>query len=315
MPAYRGPMLRKAPPLESIEIFVAAARGESLRAVGRRLALSPSAVSRRISALEQFLGAQLFDRAGQSLALNTVGARYFEDVAPAIRNIRNATASVRSGAAGHSLRVATSHSLAGWLMPYLPQFQQRTGVSIELAATRDAQMLVSGEVHLAIWGDGAAATSVQATHLLTPEAVPACAPRLVDGRSAPRSGIDLADFPLLSVRAPSDLWDRWFAMARRDRREATMQCFDTQQLAYEAAAAGAGIVLAVPPVSNSYLAEGRLTACMPQAFRLGAQYSLYRMRDRPQHPAADIFETWVRERVESSAREFRTLLTPGVALL
>ncbi|HKX88785.1 MAG TPA: LysR substrate-binding domain-containing protein, partial [Sphingopyxis sp.] len=259
MQAYRRAMLRKAPPLESVEIFVAAAQGESLRAVGRRLALSPSAVSRRISALEQFLGARLFDRAGQSLALNATGARYLDDVAPAIRSIRNATEAVRSGTVTASLRVATSHSLAGWLMPFLPAFQQRTGVPVELAATRDVQTLASGEVHLAIWGDGAAPAGIEATHLLTPEAVPACAPRLVDGRSAPRAGTELADFPLLSVRAPSDLWDRWFAMARCDRRGATMLRFDTQQLAYEAAAAGTGIVLAVPPVSNGFLAEGRLT--------------------------------------------------------
>src|SRR3546814_6001875 len=46
---YYGAMLRKAPPLEAIEIFVAAAQGDSFRSVARRLALSPSAVSRRIA--------------------------------------------------------------------------------------------------------------------------------------------------------------------------------------------------------------------------------------------------------------------------
>ena len=66
-------MLRKAPPLESIEVFVAAAKAGSFRAVARDLALSPSAVSRRIAGLEAFLGRALYDRTGPMPRLNADG--------------------------------------------------------------------------------------------------------------------------------------------------------------------------------------------------------------------------------------------------
>lgn len=300
-------MLRKAPPLESIEIFVAAARGESLRAVGRRLALSPSAVSRRVAALEQFLGRRLFDRTDQSLILNAVGARYLEDVAPAIRSIQNATDAIRCDD-DRPLRVATSHSLATWLLPHLAEFQRQTGIPVEISATRDVQTLASGEVHLAFWGDLAVPPGIEAIHLLTPEAIPVCAPRLADGRAVPRTEAEISRYPLVSVREPDGLWQRWFAMAGLETRALRVHSFDTQQLAYEAAAAGAGVTLAVPLASNSFLAGKRLVACTRRAFRLGARYQLYRSIERPGHPQAEIFTAWIRTRVDRSAAEFRDML-------
>jgi LysR family glycine cleavage system transcriptional activator len=300
-------MLRKAPPLESIEIFVAAARGESLRAVGRRLALSPSAVSRRVAALEQFLGRRLFDRADQSLILNAVGARYLEDVAPAIRSIQYATDAIRCGD-DRPLRVATSHSLATWLLPHLAAFQRQTGIPVEISATRDVQTLASGEVHLAFWGDLAVPPGIEAIHLLTPEAIPVCAPRLADGRAAPQTEAEISRYPLVSVRVPDGLWQRWFAMAGLEARELRLQSFDTQQLAYEAAAAGAGVTLAVPLASNSFLAGKRLVACTRRAFRLGVRYQLYRSIERPIHPQVEIFTAWLRTQVDGSTAEFRNML-------
>ena len=305
--AYGDTMLRKAPPLESIEIFVAAAQGESLRAVGRRLALSPSAVSRRVGALEQFLGTRLFDRAEQSLTLNAVGARYLEDVAPAIRSIQNATEAIRFSE-NRSLRVATSHSLAGWLLPRLPTLQAQAGVSVEITATRDVQALACGEVDLAIWGDLKVPSGIETTHLLTPEAIPVAAPRLADGRTAPRIEAELSRYPLVSVRKPVGLWERWFAMAGLEASSLSLRSFDTLQLAYEAAAAGGGITLAVPLVSNSFLAGGRLTACTRRAFPLGARYQLYRSTERRRHPQGDPFMAWLREQIDSSVAEFRDML-------
>src|SRR3546814_18254953 len=90
-------MLRKAPPLEAIEIFVAAAQGDSFRSVARRLALSPSAVSRRIATLEAFLGMPLFERSGQSQRLNAAGQRYLSMVEPAIDAIQRASVMIGQG--------------------------------------------------------------------------------------------------------------------------------------------------------------------------------------------------------------------------
>jgi len=55
-------MLRRSPPLSAIEAFLAAAKAPTFKDTALSLALSPSAFSRRIQALERLVGAPLFDQ-------------------------------------------------------------------------------------------------------------------------------------------------------------------------------------------------------------------------------------------------------------
>ena len=67
--------MRRLPPLTSIEAFVQVARLGSVKAAAEALALSSAALSRRIQALERFVGHPLFERRHQSVALNPDGER------------------------------------------------------------------------------------------------------------------------------------------------------------------------------------------------------------------------------------------------
>jgi len=55
-------IMRRLPPLTAIEAFVQVARLGSIKAASQELALSPPALSRRVQALERFIGRPLFDR-------------------------------------------------------------------------------------------------------------------------------------------------------------------------------------------------------------------------------------------------------------
>ncbi|RSU63579.1 LysR family transcriptional regulator [Sphingomonas koreensis] len=232
-------MLRQAPPLEAIEIFVAAAGGASFRSVARELALSPSAVSRRIAALEAFLGTRLFDRNGQSQRLSAAGVRYLTAVEPALDAIRRATGQVSADAVGR-LTIATSHSLAAaWLAPRLPEVQDLLGIEVEILPSRDPDVLRSGEAQLAIWGGMAAQPGLTAERLFDAVAIPAACSRRVEGRLW--STAELASQPLLTVQSPSRLWERWFAgEGEAGQSQLRQRVFPTLQLMYEAACAGGG---------------------------------------------------------------------------
>ena len=52
--------MRQLPPLRSLEAFVQVAQLGSARAAANQLAISPSALSRRIAGLENFMGKKLF---------------------------------------------------------------------------------------------------------------------------------------------------------------------------------------------------------------------------------------------------------------
>lgn len=303
-------MLRKAPSLESVEIFVAAARGESFRGVARRLALSPSAVSRRISSLEAFLGVGLFDRSGPLPVLSTAGRRYLGLIEPALLSIIEASDLLVDQAAGR-LRVATSHSFAAaWLLPRLPALQREAGVDVELVMTRDFEALRSGEAQIGIWGAKPAPDDLISETLFDVTAVPVCAPRLADGR-APPSGDRLDDYPLVAVRHPPNLWDGWLGGEPREVRT-----YDTLHMMYEAAVAGLGVALAVPLLAEPFLADGRLRRCGGASRRLDASYRLYRSGRRRAHSAPErAFNEWIRREVAKSMIVFaaQTALQPAGA--
>jgi DNA-binding transcriptional LysR family regulator len=64
--------------LHEIEVFVAVADAGSFAKAGARLRLSPPAVTRAISALEERLGARVFNRTTRRLAITDVGQRFLQ---------------------------------------------------------------------------------------------------------------------------------------------------------------------------------------------------------------------------------------------
>lgn len=292
-------MLRKAPPLESVEVFVAAARGGSFRGVARDLALSPSAVSRRIAGLEDFLGVQLFDRSGLSPALSAAGRRYLEQVGPALRTIAEATDAMKSPTGGR-LRIATSHSFASiWLLPRLPALLEETGIDVELVVGAGFDALASNEADIGIWGGRATPDGMRSITLFEATAVPVAAPRLASGRPPPLPGEPLTDFPLVSVRRPGDMWRKWLGVA-----PPPVRTFETLHLMYEAAAAGLGATLAIPLLSEPFLSSGRLKACSNEARSLDASYDVFHATARPLRGADRVFVDWLSTRVQQSLETF-----------
>ena len=73
---------RRLPPLRSLEAFMHTVRLGSARAAANQLGLSPSALSRRIATLEEFIGKKLFTRARQAMQLTDEGASFHEAVLP-----------------------------------------------------------------------------------------------------------------------------------------------------------------------------------------------------------------------------------------
>lgn len=84
--------MRRLPPLRSLEAFLRVARLGSAKAAASELALSPSALSRRIGGLEDFVGKKLFKRHNQQLKLNEAGEALFASIAPTIDALADAVA-------------------------------------------------------------------------------------------------------------------------------------------------------------------------------------------------------------------------------
>lgn len=307
-------MRRSAPPLQGIEAFIAATRASSFRAAADALALSPSAFSRRIQALESFVGAVLFDREAPTPTLTEAGDRYRREVEPAIEAIRAATA--RVSAPTRAIRVMASQSFAiSWLMPRSPAFRQASGAELELVLGRDLGLLRLGRAEVAIAPGPAAFDGLPFERLIPLEGAVVAAPRLADGRAPPRTPCELADHDLLSVATPADLWPRWLARAGlADARARSALTFETLTLMYEAAANGLGVTLAVPTVSDRYLETGRLRACFDLRAETDADYNLVFASEAVRHrPGVRAFAAWMKAEAEASRARFTDLLHASIA--
>lgn len=73
---------RRLPPLRALEAFMRTVRLGSARAAAEEIGLSPSALSRRIGNLEEFVGKKLFTRARQAMQLTDEGHQFYEAVSP-----------------------------------------------------------------------------------------------------------------------------------------------------------------------------------------------------------------------------------------
>ncbi|ABC63795.1 LysR substrate-binding domain-containing protein [Erythrobacter litoralis] len=82
--------LRRLPPLRALEAFMRTVRLGSARAAAEELNLSPSALSRRIANLEEFVGKKLFTRAKQAMGLTDEGHQFYEAVSPHFEALQRA---------------------------------------------------------------------------------------------------------------------------------------------------------------------------------------------------------------------------------
>jgi DNA-binding transcriptional LysR family regulator len=82
-------------------VFVSVVEKQSFTAAARDLKLSPSAVSRHISHLEEELGVQLIKRSTRRLVLTDIAVDFYEQCASIIRDLEKA----RGMASAHTMEV------------------------------------------------------------------------------------------------------------------------------------------------------------------------------------------------------------------
>ena len=140
--------------LSGMRVFVSIADNGSLAKAGRELSLSPSVVSKNISALEDRLGARLLNRTTRSVSLTEVGIAYLDRARRIIGDVDEAESAVSSATnapRGH-LRI-TSPSTFSYrhVAPHLPLFMQRfPEVEIEMIISDEVVDLVENNIDLGI---------------------------------------------------------------------------------------------------------------------------------------------------------------------
>ncbi|MGB3469743.1 MAG: LysR substrate-binding domain-containing protein [Erythrobacter sp.] len=117
---------RRLPPLRALEAFMRTVRLGSARAAAEEIGLSPSALSRRITNLEEFVGKKLFTRARQSMQLTDEGQAFYEAVNPHLESLARAVESQSENISLLRLRLGVLPMFGGQrLFPRLGELRKR----------------------------------------------------------------------------------------------------------------------------------------------------------------------------------------------
>ncbi len=251
-----------------------AAQRPTLREVSDELNLSPSAVSRRIKALESYLGQDLFDRTGNEVHLTDDGAELLKRLTPALESIGNAftTAPDRS----NTLKLGVpSFFCSQWLLPRMADFNARyPDIAITLDSSPQPPAGVRDDV------DGAILFTDQVSELLYNRRLRreftylVAAPAMVGGTPPLQEPSDIRHHKLLLLRGTDRLLTKWCAaLGIPNVRPASIIYFDNGHLMMEAAANGMGLAFAVDLHSATHINSGRLVR--PFGERIPTEFNFF----------------------------------------
>lgn len=277
----------------ALEAFVVVAQNRTLKAASAELNLSVSALSRRIQALETYVGKPLFERLHQELRLTSDGEWLIENAAPAFDALSRVLGDLQQNG-NYGLTIGVPPSFAGaWLLPRLSRFRQdhpEIEISFDssgapfskLGSSLDAVIVFAESVEGDLY-----------TRELKPQAAFAvCAPGLLAAGAGPRLAIEQQ--VLLLHRGLPKVLPLWLeAMGLMDVSPARIEYYDSGPMLLAAAENGLGLALTLGDSVRFYPGEGRLERPFDEAVSTPYSYYFVSKRSSLTSRALRRFHDWL----------------------
>ena len=313
-------MIYRLPPLNALRVFEAAARHLSFKEAANELAITQAAVSHQIKSLEDYLGVQLFKRAGRGVQLTEAARACLPKLREGFDSLAAAVEMIHVRADETDLQITAPPVFAArWLMPRLADFSRREP-KIEVRVVGSSKMVDAGaldssalmnnldlrtetsgvEIHL---GSGEY-PGYRADKLFEISMVVVAAPELANGTPPIRKPEDLARQMLLhddamNLVAHGNAWQKWLAAAQVAEKVDGSRGphFSSNILSLEAASQKLGVALALRPLVDADIASGRL--CSPFKIEVKPQglYWLVCPEVIAERPSVAAFRRWLLEQV------------------
>lgn len=284
-------MVKSLPPLAWFRAFEAAARRLSFTAAAEEIGMTQSAVSQHVKSLENSLGVALFIRRARGLSLTDDGRKLLPQVGVALETLTAAARSFETGPSENLLTLATSVSVAQWLIaPHLSEFiEKHPNVRLRFLSTiwPDDFHSVNADVEIPFGSDkqfGQDAVRLEPSGLIAVKS-----PNL-DG--------EIHDLPLIEAVGTSDGWKTWregVGIALKPHIFA-----DSFGAALNFAVYGNGVALVSELLARPALQSGQLV--LAHDFVSPCKEGHY-LRINEKEPISILFRDWVQERVSILAQQ------------
>ena len=313
-------MIYRLPPLNALRVFEAAARHLSFKDAAVELHITQAAVSHQIKALEEYLGVELFRRAGRGVTLTDAARACLPKLREGFDSLASAVEMIREkGDAAELVITAPPVFTARWLMPRLADFSKRNP-KVEVRVVSSSKMVDAGALDTAVMAgtldlrDDTSGVEIhlglgeypgyRSNRLFGVRMVVVANPELGNALKKPE---DLAGHMLLhddamDLVAHANAWQKWLEAAGvADRVDAAHgPHFSSNILSLEAASQKLGVALALRPLVNDDIASGRLVAPFDIEMKPIGSYYLVCPEVIAERPAVATFRKWLLEKAGNS---------------
>lgn len=281
-------MAKTLPPLSWFRAFEAAARRLSFTAAAEEIGMTQSAVSQHVKSLESRLGVALFIRQARGLVLTDDGRKLMPQVTSALETLAAAARIFETGPTHNLLTVATSVSVAQWIIaPRLAEFTSRyPDIRLRFLSTiwPDDFHTVNASVEIPF---GSHKQFGRDAVLLEPNGLVAL--------KAPTLKGELDKLPLIEAVGTSSGWKTWQAVGGA---VLSPQIFvDSFGAAMNMAVHGNGVALVSEALAQPALSTGQLVLAHE---RVAKSEEGYFIRADQKDPTAIQFRDWFLEQHPTS---------------
>lgn len=288
-------MLGGMPPLQWLSTFNAVMDTGSFSGAAKVLALTPSAISHQMRALEGMLGRPLFIRANRAVVPTEEALTYAASIGESFARLVTATNRLTSGVGVRRLPIHASPSFATlWLLPRLGLFlRENPDLDVSLFASHEPARLGQDGILIDIQYARPVPERCQAIPLGEEIITPLASPTFISEfkLSAPS---DIRRVPLIHSLRCAVPWDQWAAKhAHLTPLNPRGLQFDRAHLALAAASNGLGLALESTLQARDLISCGTLAMPFgPLGIQLVAHRLIYRLEDSD-NLEIQAFTTWI----------------------
>ncbi|WNG51399.1 LysR family transcriptional regulator [Archangium minus] len=290
--------------LNELLVFAKVVQAGSFTVAARGLRMPKSTVSRKVSELEERVGAQLLQRTTRKLNLTEVGRAYYEHCARIVAEAEQAELAVtRMQAAPHGLLRVTAPLTFSFLGPIVAEFLKRyPEVQLEMVCTDRSVDLVEEGFDLAVRAGRLADSSLVARRLGSLERIVMAAPSYIKERGTPKSPKDLEKHDCLLFGA-GQVGNIWTLHSGNKSVEVSVRArlvVNEPDMLGSVTLAGAGVTLLPTLPHAADLNAGRLQRLLPDWTSSGAPVHAVYPSTRHHSPKVMAFVDFLRERWPAS---------------
>lgn len=295
-------MIRTIPSRSALIAFEAAARHQSFTSAAAELALTESAISRQVAALENQLKLKLFNRIKKRVTLTKAGLLYSKQVRKSLVQMEQDMTNIMAhGGTREILELAVLPTFCSqWLVPRIGCFYQRhPDITINMSARSGMFLFRDTTFDAAIHFGQPTWPGAVADYLFKEDVVAVCTPGLLNQKQLVCVE-EMLSYPLLHLSSRADSWRHWFQSAGVLESSA-LQGGRYEHFAILISAARAGLGLALIPrfLIEKELERMELVIALDQAQQSDDAYYLVCPEENSTNSALNCFRSWLLEEVGS----------------